>query len=236
MSIVAQRFKEEWNYFQKTNNFKSVEKMLELIKDKQYPREDISRFKSGKKTLNDEDLEIFSKLFNIRKDYLAGLSPYRTDEEVFLELQKRKKLQFAFHQVLVALGYADLQMEEDDYNITFPSNTREFIKVLQNSELDVENNTVICNVNNDTFVFLDNDSYKLFVSEIVDFIEFKMSKMFTYADTIPGVITEDEQPLLRPHNVVHFKDGTSTDFQIRYTPTSELTQDAVSDAFELTDN
>lgn len=234
MSITAQRFKAEWEYFQKSKNLKSVEKVLELVKDKKtYARENISRFKNGSKKLEDEDFEIFSNLFGVRKDYLAGISPYRTNMDETIEIQKRKNIRTSFRQILVALGYADLEMETEDFNFTFPSNTRGFIEFLKESEI---NDKVICDVNKDDYIIIDNDSYELLMHEIIEFIEFKISKFFAFAERIPDVVTEDGNPLLRPYgNIIHYKDGSSTDARIKYTPTANLTREALLDMFELID-
>ena len=80
VQLSSERFREEWERLKKAKGNISVEKILEsYVKDKEFPREYISRFKSGDKKLRDDDLKIFSELFGIRKEYLAGIDDYRTN-------------------------------------------------------------------------------------------------------------------------------------------------------------
>lgn len=243
---IANRFKEEWELFKKENEYSSADQILEIcIKKKKYSSSDISNFKSTKKKLQEEDIEIFSDLFGIRKEYLAGLDHYRTTKDKEIAVIKEKSLYMAFHHLLTVLGYADLETDASDYNFSFPSNTMVFLESLKDpslnegvsikDELQKENVSLILDVNKDKFIAMHDDVYKQIISEVTDFIEYKLSKIFVDSMSVPDVITDNATILRHPKTSLPLKDGMILDFEIKYTPTGELSDDTFNQTFQITE-
>ena len=236
MSKSSERFTIEWEIYKKKNNYKSVEQIIEQVKSqKLYYREQISRFKSGKIQLGKDDIQIFSQLFGIREEYLAGIDDSRTIDDYFIFQQNRKGIFTGLHQILVALGYADTYMENDDYNPTFPQNTYAFLESLKES-LSEKNTALVCDVNADTYVSISTQQYELFLNDIVDYITFKLNKLFTNAAPMPSVILEDDSTLLHPSTTIKLKDGTSLTCNIEYIPNAQYDKNSLEQAFSYTEH
>ena len=236
MSKSSERFSTEWEKYKKEHNNISVESIIDQLKpQKQYYRERFSKFKNGSVKLNNEDLTIFSELFNIRQEYLAGIDDYRTNEDFWVARQREKGLFSGIHQILVALGYADTHMEEDDYNPTFPQNTYAFLESLKDS-LDENNVSLICDVNADTYISIPTSYYEQMMTDIIDYMAFKLDRLFTNASPIPTVIMEDDSTLLHPSTTIRLKDGSSITVNIQYTPNSEYDTSSFQRAFSITEH
>lgn len=221
MSKSSERFSTEWENYKKEHNNISVEAIIKQLKSqKLYYRERFSKFKNGTAKLDNEDLAIFSSLFNIRQEYLAGIDDYRTNEDYYAARQREKGLFSGIHQILVALGYADTHMEDDDYNPTFPQNTYAFLESLKDS-LSENNVSLICDVNADTYVSIPTSYYEQLLTDVVDYMVFKLDKLFTNASPMPTVVMEDDSTLLHPSTSIKLKDGSSITCRIQYTPNSE---------------
>jgi len=227
MDITAKRFDAEWKAFQQRNKYHSVQETLDAITETiMLSREEISRYRNGKRTMTTETINIFSKLFGIRPEYLSGGDSYRTEADLMIAQKKKADIYSAIHNILILLGYADLHMDEGDYNNSFPSNTRAFLESLK--DLEQEGVNLLCDVNNDNYIPLNQERYDALIQEIISFIRFKFEYLFgnNEALPIPDCITEDGLPLLHPHTEIELKDGNLFEFDIQYTPTalSERTQ------------
>ena len=249
VQLSSERFREEWERLKKAKGNISVEKILEsYVKDKEFPREYISRFKSGDKKLRDDDLKIFSELFGIRKEYLAGIDDYRTEIDKKRDEQKKKDIFESFHKMLIALGYAELEMKESDYNITFPENTKLFIEALNTdtsdaglSDLEVvrrrlKNNEIhlFLNVKENKWVLVPKNDYYLLLQEVIDFINFKLSKLFFNAEEVPSMLRPDGTIPLGLHNYLPLIGGKYMDVQLGYVPNGSLTKEAIGEKIKIT--
>lgn len=238
MSVIEERFRIELERYKKENGYSSVEKIIEVLGQQcehYYNPEDFSRFKNGKRKFREIDLERFSKLFEVRKEYLAGYDNFRTEfDKVNTEINNRNLLA-SFHKIFVALGYADCMMDSMDYNLTFPPNTKVFIESIKDS-LNEQSITLLCDVNADNLIFLSKTEYESFIMELTDFIEFKLAKLFMSKESInvPSVILEDDSTLLHPNESIPLKDGTTLNFDAEYTPTSSFTDTTLTDFIEIT--
>ncbi len=236
MSLSSERFSAELSVYQKSHDNITIENLVdELMPQKKYYREAFTRFKNGKAKLKDDDLRIFSKLFNVRGEYLAGIDDYRTTEDRDNAQRKSKSLASALHQIILALGYADLEMEEKDYNPTFPLNTREFLEGCKEGLIE-RGVSLLCNVNEDTFVSVLQDYYAQFQTDIIEYIIFKLERLFANAKSIPTCVMEDESFLIHPSTTVKQKDGSSITINMRYTPNAYYDNSTLKKAFTLTEN
>ena len=236
MSKSSERFLKEWNLFKKQHHYTSDEQLIEQLKSqKYYYREKISRFKHGKIKLSDDDLLIFSKLFNVRQDYLSGKDDYRTEDDFSIAQQNKKGIFTGLHQVLVALGYADTYMEDDDYNPTFPQNTYAFLETLK-KPLGENNISLICDVNADSYVSVPIEYYEQLLTDIVDYMTFKLDKLFSEATPIPTAVMEDGSRLLHPSTTIRATDGSSVTYNMKYIPNAEYDSDSVLYAFSVTEH
>ena len=236
MNIRSERFKEEWEYYKKDKGFSSIEQILKYTGNPmEYRIEDISRFKSGKKKLYEDDINFFAETFKIRKEYLLGIDSYRTSEDMVNAIKNKKDISFAFHQILVSLGYADLDMENDDYNGTFPENTRYFIEALK-KELKDKKVTVIFDVNKDEYIAMHDSIYNSLILDVIDYIKFKMTRFFLKSEPVPSVILDDNSTPLHPKTSFKLKDGRTVEVEIRYTPTSQLNNETINNTFIITEH
>lgn len=181
------------------------------------------------------DFERFSQLFKVRKEYLTGLDSFRTEADKINNEIANRNLFTAFHKIFVALGYADCLMDNIDYNLTFPSNTRAFIESIKDS-LNEQHATLLCDVNADNLICLSKTEYESFITELTDFIEFKLAKLFMSKETltVPTVVLDDNSTLLHPKESISLKDGTTLTVDMEYTPTSELTDTTWANFIEIT--
>lgn len=226
MDIRIERFCNELKRFKEENGYSSVEKIIEVLGQQcehYYNPEDFSRFKSGKRQFKDKDLERFSQLFEVRKEYLAGLDDFRTEVDKINEEIANRNLFSAFHKLFVALGYADCLMDNIDYNLTFPSNTRVFIENIKDS-LTENHTTLLCDVNANNLICLPETEYEQFIAELTDFIKFKLDRLFMSKGTltVPMVDLENNSTLLHPRETIPLKNGTDLIIDMKYTPTSEF--------------
>lgn len=214
--ITPQRFKDELKKFKAKNGIKSNEILLEKF-DSQlsiYNREALSRFSSGTRRFHIEDIERFSQLFGIRTEYLSGLDHFRTEKDKKRHDDTLLVFEKSIHKILLCLGYADGFMEADDYNITFPENTKLFIENIK-EVLNEQEYSILCSVANNTFITLSNEEYYKLLYEIMDFICFKFSSLFFKKETkIPDVITEDDNYHLHPNETIELKDGNTYTFDL----------------------
>jgi hypothetical protein len=240
MDIIIDRFSNELERYKKENNYSSVEKIIEVLGQQcehYYNPEDFSRFKSGKRKFKDIDFERFSQLFKVRKEYLSGLDCFRTEaDKINAEIANRNLLA-AFHKLFVALGYADCMMDNIDYNLTFPSNTKAFIESIKDS-LNEQNASLLCDVNADELICLSKTEYELFIAELTDFIEFKLAKLFMSKETltVPTVVLEDDSTLLHPKETIPLKNGTALTVDMKYTPTSEFKDTILANYITITEH
>lgn len=184
MSKSSERFSVELAKYQKDHNNITYEKIIEkLAPQKRYPDSSyFSKFKSGAKKLRDDDLRIFSELFGIRREYLAGDDDYRMDED----FQKARKIApekgcffSLLHQILVALGYADTYMKNSDYDDEFPKNTRDVLESLAD-ELNEKNFSLIVNVSANTCIAISMFEYSQVFADILNYIKFTNSHLRDY--------------------------------------------------------
>lgn len=239
MNIIIDRFISELERYKKENAYSSIEKIIEVLENQyghHYNREDFSRFKSGQRKFKDVDLKRFSELFKVRKEYLSGLDNFRTEDDKIHAEKANRNLLSAFHKIFVALGYADCSMDNIDYNITFPSNTKAFIESIKVS-LKEQHITLLCDVNADNLIYLSQTEYELFIAELTDFIEFKLTKLFMSKEVlaVPTVVLEDNSTLLHPNVSIPLKDGTTLLVDMKYTPTSELTDTTLANFIKITE-
>ncbi|MDD6035956.1 MAG: hypothetical protein PUC30_07165 [Lachnospiraceae bacterium] len=239
MDIIIERFSSELERYKIENGYSSVEKIIEVLGlqcEHYYNPEDFSRFKSGKRKFKDVDFERFSELFKVRKEYLSGLDNFRTEADKINAEVANRNLLAAFHKLFVALGYADCMMDNIDYNLTFPSNTRAFIESIKDS-LDEQNATLLCDVNADNIICLSKNEYNIFLAELTDFIEFKLSRLFMSKEVlaVPTVVLEDNSTLLHPKESISLKDGTTLIVDMEYTPTSEFTDTTLANFISITE-
>lgn len=239
MDIIIERFCNELKRFKEENGYSSVEKIIEVLGQQcehYYNPEDFSRFKSGKRKFKDVDFERFSQLFKVRKEYLAGLDDFRTEVDKINEEIANRNLFSAFHKLFVALGYADCLMDNLDYNLTFPSNTRAFIENIKDSLIE-NHATLLCDVNANNLICLPEMEYERFIAELTDFIEFKLAKLFMSKETltVPTVVLEDNSTLLHPRETIHLKNGTELIVDMKYTPTSEFKDTTLDNYIAITE-
>lgn len=234
MSITSERFSEELDAYKKNHNNISVEKIVDLLSpQKKYYRERFSKFRNGTVKLDEQDLDIFSNLFHIRKEYLAGIDNYRTIDDYDKAKQREKGLFAGLHQILVALGYADTYMDASDYNNTFPSNTRALLELLKN-DLNKNKVSLICDVNADTYVSISTDYYEQLLNDVIDYLSFKLEKLFTNSSPLPTVVSDNSTTLLHPTTDIQLKDNTSITCNIKYVPNSEYDSSSLQQAISIT--
>lgn len=183
-TLIKKRFTEEWDNYKTNGGYTSVDNILHSVISPKYPhalyqREYISRFKNGTKKLHDEDFEIFSDLFGVRKEYLSGEDDYRTEEDLKAHIEKKKRLYLSFHQLLLCLGYTDGNLLDKDFNASFPENTKAWIDSVQD-KFKKEEKIPLCNLYEDSYVEISNDSYAQLLQEFEDFISFKLHNLFTH--------------------------------------------------------
>lgn len=181
-ALIIKRFTEEWDNYKKNSGYTSIDEILEYELIPKYgkycyQREYISRFKNGKKKLHDKDFEIFSELFSIRKEYLSGEDNYRTEKELNTYNEIRKRLYISFHQLLLCLGYTDGEFLDTDYNATFPENTKAWLESVQEN-FKMEHKIPLCNLYEDSYVEISDDTYAQLLKEFEEFILFKLNKVF----------------------------------------------------------
>lgn len=223
MKVSTKRFAEEWKRFKKKNKYKSNAQAVDECKDIIVAETTISRFCNGGRELTKENIKSFSKIFGVREAYLAGVDDYRTEEDLRKAVQWNMSMSMAFHRILVNLGYSDFLMEEDDYNFTFPSNTKAFILKMEEL-LKGKEEVVLCNVEEDTAVVVSYDEMEQTVSEILDFIEFKLHCLFRNASEIPQMCDDNGKELRRPRLEVPTLDGNKVKFHMKYLPTAIITE------------
>lgn len=231
MSISSDRFKYEIHMYKRNHGYSSIEKMAaECLEGKGYSKDAIFRYNNGNKKLHEEDFEFFSNFFGVRKEYLAGIDDYRTEEDKIHADRQAKNIRTVFHQFLIALGYADLNMDKMDYNVTFPPNTKRFLEYAKETfeKKDISNISLICDVNKDNYIAFSTDFYESLIDEIAEFVKFKLSRYFrTYAESIYTVIDGNGKALPHPETIIPLTDGTSLKFTIQYTPTGDMTEDTI---------
>lgn len=229
-TISAERFSIELDRYKKQHNNCSVEKIIDDISKlegdhKEYYRELFSRFKNGQARLEEKDLNTFSQLFEVRKEYLAGIDDYRTEPELIEAIKYQKGLFTALHQILVAIGYADTYMEDNDYNCTFPENTKVFLEnYKKNCSKEI---TAICDVYEDLYIPISVNDYKQVLLDVVDYFGFKLSRLFTDALPIPDVTG------IRPITNIKLKDGSSVNMRQIYVPNCELDYNTLKESWKF---
>ncbi len=80
-------FSIEWNRFLKDNGFSGTKEAIEnteALSGFSTQHETIARFCSGKRSLSETHIDLFSKLFGVRPEYLSGKDSFRTDEDIAL--------------------------------------------------------------------------------------------------------------------------------------------------------
>lgn len=235
MSKSSERFSAEWEKYKKEHNNISVEAIIEQLRpQKSYYRERFSKFKNDEAKLDKKDVAIFSSLFGIREEYLAGIDDYRTDEDYYAARQKEKGLFSAMRQILLALGYADTHMKDEDYNPTFPPNTHVFLEECREL-LKEDDVSLLCDVNADTYVAISTSYYEQLVTDVVDYLQFKLDKLFANASPMPSVEI-DGKSFLHPSTSVELKDGSFVTCDIQYTPNSEYDGASFQDACSFTEH
>ncbi len=242
-SKTAERFKKELKEYVKRCGFKSIDKALKANPNlAMIPRETVSRYCSGTRKIQPDTCEIFAKEFGVRPEYLFGIDDYRTEADRIIGEKKKKNIFCSFHNLLVEMGYADLSMETEDYNCTFPGNTVYFlnyIKQLKESSDEIGNIEVLVDVNKDTFISISEDDYCDIVQDVIDYIGFRMNKYFAthQEEPVPDCILEDENHNEKkaPHPVmrVRTKDGRECAIRRRYVPTSQLPNYQMEELLEV---
>ncbi|MBR1440018.1 MAG: helix-turn-helix transcriptional regulator [Lachnospiraceae bacterium] len=219
-------FKIEWKRFLKEHNYKSTEEALEkeeALAPLKSQSSTISRFCSGSRPISSANLVLFANLFGVTEEYLAGASPYRTEQDLHLAIKKTENITHAIHTLLLNLGYADLYTEATDYNQTFPSNTQVFIENMKKDLADTDLNLLI-DVQKDRFVPLSPEAQEYLINELTDFIQYRMSRLLTGPSSmdVPTCILEDGSTLLHPHEEIPLNDGNVLYFDSKYIPSAKL--------------
>lgn len=210
-------FGKEWERYKHENNFRSAQDAIDNTNSiSTFAPETISRYCTGKRKIPAENLELFSELFGVRTEYLSGSDPYRTIEDKKLGEKKDDTIYSAFHTIISLLGYADFDMDDADYNETFPINTQLFMDNIK-KDFQTNNISLIFDVNTNSFIALKNDEYDELIAEFVDFINFKIQRYFAEPHrtfTIPNCEIEDME-----NGVHHIWNGQEELDKMPYVPT-----------------
>lgn len=218
-------FYKEWKRYLKENGLSGISEALEHTDELQQfvdQPETISRFCSGARTLSEKNLLLFSNLFKVRPEYLAGKDTFRTDDDILLYIKKTQNFLQGMRIIFNNLGYVDSYTESSDYNQTFPENTIAFIEGLRDSLHESKRN-ILVDVQNNRVVPLTEESEEQFINEILSFIQYKLNKLFDdQSYEIPVCITESGEYLWSPHNEIQLKDGKTCNLDFRYISTARL--------------
>lgn len=159
-------------------------------------RKDISAFRQFKgrnnTELKPEFARLMSEVLGVRAEYLLGHDNYRTEADYLLAQKEKENIFSAVHTLLVNLGYADLDIDCGDFNLTMPSNTQEFLR--KRSEQRKIGENIICDVNADKYVDLSFETYSELVKGIASYTNDLIQKLMNteIAHTIPDQSTEDK--------------------------------------------
>ncbi len=103
----------------------------------------------------------------------------------------KMQMESLFHSLVVALGFTDSIMKDEDYNKFFPQNTRLFIDEYKRRQEknNREDDILLCDVNGEKFRIMSKEEYNSFLKEIYDFCNFKLSSIMndSKAQKIPFV-------------------------------------------------
>ncbi len=185
-----ERFKRELDHCKKLSGIKSNEVFAEQYSDLygfKYDRWAIEAFYKGKREPSETEIENFSKMFGIRPEYLKGIDDYRTEEALDFSDMLKDQMESLFHKLIVSLGYSDSIMSSDDYNFTFPPNTKAFIEnVKQKLECDNRSKDILlCDVTNNKYRIISQEKYSALLSEIYDYMKFKVQNFMDPSKTHP---------------------------------------------------
>ena len=123
------------------------------------------------------------------------------------------------------IGYADTYMEDNDYNCTFPENTKVFLEnYKKNCSKEI---TAICDVYEDLYIPISVNDYKQVLLDVVDYFGFKLSRLFTDALSIPDVTG------IRPITNIKLKDGSSVNMRQIYVPNCELDYNTLKESWKF---
>ena len=77
-------------------------------------------------------------------------------------------------------------------------------------------------MNNDTYISLNQSTYDSLITEMIDFIKFKIESAFSrnIISSVPDCVTEDGSVFLHPHTEIELKNGDILNFDLHYTPTA----------------
>lgn len=223
---VNTRFRQEWKTFMRKNNYHSIINAVNACNELKVfvsQPETISKFCNGSRDLSKTNLELFSKLFSVREEYLSGKDNFRTDSDVEAYQLIKASNEKAIHRILMNLGYADLYTDNNDYNITFPDNIRAFIEDIK-PKLNDTNTTVMIDVHRDLYVSLSDEYEKLLYDEFLNFISFRLEGVFrNYSKEIPKVVKKDGTIIKNQnHQEIELVGGEKLIIDVPYLSTNTL--------------
>ncbi|MCR4596859.1 MAG: hypothetical protein K5673_08760 [Lachnospiraceae bacterium] len=201
MKYDFHRFSVELDRYMRAKGYRSVDKLLDANPEIKTSRETISRYRSGTRDMSEDKVRMFADLFGISPEYLQGKGRYRTKDDEDVANRNMAQLFDAFHKMICALGYADAKMDEADYNITFPPNTKAFIEDMKRKMN--ANKRFICNVNNDVYAEISADDYGRLFANVLLYINFMIEKTVLTPENrmpIPDYCSEDGGYLLHPND------------------------------------
>lgn len=218
-------FEKEWILFCKKNHLNSVQEAIDYIDENtslgKIDPAIISKYRSGKRKVAAATLPLFANLFGVSQEYLLGTTPYRTEADLQRAQKREKDLRYAVHCLLVNLGYADLDIDMADMNITMPQNTQEFL--IQKIKESDEDDNILCDVNKELYVDLPDGTYDLLVKDIASYAQFRANQLLSCGTEkeIPQMAPEGEY-YLKKNNEIELKNGERLSMDIHYVPTALL--------------
>lgn len=155
-------------------------------------RDLISAIERGKRSLTNENAAAMAEIFGVRKEYLLCFDDYKTEDDKSTEARvkrvtNRQIRKDAFLMCAATFGYAVAivdnsdykDISEDDFSTMTDKSKREYAEFLANCAFSIESvyysiqdrlGREVCR--------LSQMEYQHLVSEISDFVEFKIKKLY----------------------------------------------------------